>query len=127
MSQPEITVDDTSGGGGEASAAAPSVQITEIPSSPKICIETPTIEAPSFTITDDAVASDPVKLMKEGNFNAAPPGLGVPGKADSKTSRISARFRAVGNLVSEKIRERPFYDRFIYHQAPMIRVNQSFL
>ena len=101
MSQPEITVDDTSGGGGEASAAAPSVQITETTSSPKIGIETPTI-APSFTITDDAVASDPVKLMKEGNFNAAPPGLGVPSKADSQTSRISARFRAVGNLVSEK-------------------------
>ena len=99
MSQPEITVDDTSGGG-EASAAAPSVQITETTSPPQIGIETPTIEAPSFTITEDAVASDPVKLMKEGSFNAAPPGLGVPGKADSQTSRISARFRAVGNLVS---------------------------
>ena len=89
MSQPEIKVDDSGGG---TTVPPPAINIDETP------VSTPTITTspPILTISNDA---DPVKLMKEGKFNQ-PSGLGVPGKPGSNTSRISARFRAVGNLVS---------------------------
>ena len=97
MSQPEITVDD--GGGG---SAGPSVKITESPPvTPTITTQQSSVISPPGLMITPENSPDPVKLMKEGKFTSASPGLNVPGKAGSTTSRISARFRAVGNLVSK--------------------------